>query len=47
LQPQSLQAQAGALEVSKIFDWHGDDFSRGYHGRSLVKNFFAQHAPAE
>ncbi len=37
-------AEAGALEVSKIFDWYGEDFSRGYRGASSVKAFLAQHA---
>lgn len=39
-----FNAQAGALEVSKIFDWYGDDFSRGYRGWGSVKSFFAQYA---
>ncbi len=37
-------AQAGALEVSRIFDWYGDDFGRGYRGATSVKGFLAQYA---
>jgi len=33
--------QGNVLEVSKIFDWYGEDFSRG---SSSVKGFFAQRA---
>jgi len=34
-------AQSNALEVSKIFDWYGEDFSRA---SSSVKGFLARHA---
>lgn len=37
-------ADTGALEVSKIFDWYGEDFSRGYRGWTSVKGFFAHYA---
>jgi hypothetical protein len=43
-QRNRYSAQAGALEVSKIFDWYGEDFGRGYRGWSSVKSFFAQYA---
>jgi hypothetical protein len=33
-----------ALEVSKIFDWYGKDFARGYRGIATLPDFFARHA---
>jgi hypothetical protein len=33
-----------ALEVSKIFDWYGKDFSRGYRGVSSLEGFLAGYA---
>jgi hypothetical protein len=33
-----------ALEVSKIFDWYGKDFSRGYRGTSSLEGFLAGYA---
>jgi hypothetical protein len=30
-----------ALEVSKIFDWYGKDFARGYRGIGSLPDFFA------
>ena len=32
------------LEVSKIFDWYGDDFSRGPQGIASTRDFFARYA---
>lgn len=37
-------AQAGKLEVSRIFDWYGRDFERGHKGYSSVKGTFARYA---
>jgi hypothetical protein len=34
-----------AVEASKIFDWCGKDFSRGYRGIASLEGFFAAHAP--
>ena len=34
----------GKLEVSKIFDWYGDDFSKGYRGFNTLKGFFSIYA---
>ncbi len=36
--------QTGTLEVSKIFDWYGGDFERGYRGITSVRSFLAAHA---
>ena len=36
--------QTGTLEVSKIFDWYGGDFERGYHGITSARGFLAAHA---
>jgi hypothetical protein len=35
---------AGKLQVSKIFDWYGKDFSRGWKGYDSVPQFLAGHA---
>jgi len=32
------------LEVSKIFDWYGKDFARGYRGIASLPDFFARYA---
>jgi hypothetical protein len=32
------------LQVSKIFDWYGKDFSRGWKGYDSVSQFLARHA---
>lgn len=32
------------LEVSKIFDWFGDDFRQGFKGITTANAFFAKHA---
>ena len=37
-------AAAGRLEVSKIFDWYGDDFSLGHRGISSVSAFMSRYA---
>ncbi len=34
------------LEVSKIFDWYGDDFRAGHRGIGSLEAFFARHADA-
>ena len=35
---------AGKLEVSKIFDWFGDDFKQGYKGIGSLPQFLAKYA---
>ena len=35
---------SGKLEVSKIFDWYGKDFEKGYKGFGSVKGTFARYA---
>ena len=37
-------AQAGKLEVSKIFDWYGKDFEKGHRGYTSVKATLAKYA---
>ncbi len=32
------------LEISKIFDWYGDDFRQGFKGISNLEQFLAAHA---
>lgn len=34
----------GTLEVSKIFDWYGKDFARGFRGARSLEVFFAAYA---
>ncbi len=34
----------GTLAVSKIFDWYGEDFERGFGGTRSVAGFLARHA---
>ena len=34
----------GQLEVSKIFDWYGDDFTKGHGGFDSVASVFARYA---
>ena len=36
--------QRGQLEVSKIFDWFGDDFRAGFKGIASDKAYFARYA---
>ncbi len=37
-------AARGRLELSKIFDWYGDDFALGHQGIRSLKAFAGQHA---
>jgi hypothetical protein len=37
--------RSGSLEVSKIFDWYRDDFSKGYGGYFSLASVFAKYAP--
>ena len=37
-------AASGELEVSKIFDWYGDDFKLGHQGIASVAAFMARYA---
>ena len=37
-------AARGRLEVSKIFDWYGEDFGLGHRGIRSLPAFFAAHA---
>lgn len=37
-------AANGSLEVSRIFDWYGKDFSSGLKGIASREQFFAKHA---
>ena len=37
---------SGKLEVSKIFDWYGKDFEKGYKGFTSLKATFARYADA-
>jgi hypothetical protein len=37
-------AADGKLEVSKIFDWYGEDFRLGHKGISSAKAFYARYA---
>ncbi len=39
-------AQRGRLEVSKIFDWFGEDFRLGHRGIDSLPAFMARHADA-
>jgi hypothetical protein len=39
-------AAAGRLEVSKIFDWYGDDFRLGHRGIASLAAFMARFADA-
>jgi hypothetical protein len=39
-----LDAASGRLEVSKIFDWYGEDFRLGHKGIGSLPAFFARHA---
>jgi hypothetical protein len=35
---------SGKLEVSRIFDWYGADFEKGYRGASSVSRFLVPYA---
>ncbi len=37
-------AQNGHLEVSKIFDWYGDDFAQGFRGKDSLISFLGDYA---
>jgi hypothetical protein len=37
-------AQSRALEISKIFDWYGKDFTKGHKGYTSVKQALAKYA---
>jgi hypothetical protein len=37
-------AQSGRLEVSRIFDWYGKDFEKGFRGFTSVKATLARYA---
>ena len=37
-------AAAGRLEVSKIFEWYGDDFSLGHRGIASLSAFMSRYA---
>jgi hypothetical protein len=39
-----FNAQRGVLEVSKIFDWYGEDFRLGHRGIASLPAFMARHA---
>ena len=39
-----LDAAVGRLEVSKIFEWYGDDFQRGHRGIASLPAFMARYA---
>ena len=43
-QRNRYNAQAGKLEVSRIFDWYGKDFERGHKGFTSLKATFARYA---
>ena len=36
--------KARTLQVSKLFDWYGDDFTKGHRGITSVRGFLAGHA---
>ena len=38
------EATRGRLELSKIFDWYGEDFTLGHRGIGSVRGFAARHA---
>ncbi len=39
-----FNAPAGRLELSRIFDWYGDDFRQGHRGIGALHQFVAAHA---
>jgi hypothetical protein len=39
-----FNAQRGRLELSKIFDWYGEDFRLGHRGITSLSAFAARHA---
>lgn len=40
----SFNADIGTLEVSSIFDWYAEDFTRGWRGYDSLEDFFRTHA---
>lgn len=38
------RVRRGGLEVSKIFDWYGNDFTRGFRGARSLEAFLAAYA---
>jgi Protein of unknown function, DUF547 len=39
-----FNSTSGKLELSKIFDWYGDDFKQGHRGIQSLAGFAASHA---
>lgn len=39
-----FDAVSGTLQVSKIFDWYGEDFEQGHRGFHSLKDTFAQYS---
>ena len=39
-----FDSKRGRLELSKIFDWYGEDFTLGHRGIGSVRGFAARHA---
>lgn len=39
-----IDAASGSLQVSRIFDWYGGDFTRGWKGYRSLGQFFADYA---
>ena len=39
-----FDARTGTLEISSIFDWYAEDFSKGWRGYDSLHDFFRTHA---
>jgi len=39
-----FDARTGTLEISSIFDWYAEDFSKGWRGYDSLNDFFRTHA---
>ena len=39
-----FDARTGTLEISSIFDWYAEDFSKGWRGYDSLPDFFRTHA---
>lgn len=39
-----FDTESGALEVSSIFDWYAEDFTKGWRGYDSLEDFFRTHA---
>lgn len=39
-----FNAETKSIEVSKIFEWYGDDFRKGHRGITSLPQYFATHA---